>query len=139
MSNRAVETASAPLVGFSAGTAAPLSQAVVHGDVIYCSGTGPLDPVTHTIVSAGFAEQVRQTLANLVAVVEAAGGSKDSIIKCNCYLRDIADFPEFNRHYREFFSDCPTFPARTTVNAAPPREGVLVEIECVAALTGRPA
>jgi 2-iminobutanoate/2-iminopropanoate deaminase len=134
MSNRAVETAAAPVVGFSSGTAAPLSQAVVHGDLIYCSGTGPLDPVTHTVVSDDFATQVRQTLANLLAVVEAAGGTKDSILKCNCYLRDIDNFPLFNREYRAFFADCPTFPARTTVHAAPPRAGVLVEVECTAAL-----
>lgn len=135
MSNRPVKTTAAPMVGFSTGTEAPLSQAVVHGDVIYCSGTGPLDPATHTIVSDDFATQVRQTLANLLAVVEAAGGSKDSIIKCNCYLRDIENFPEFNKEYRAFFADHPTFPARTTVHAAPPRAGVLVEIECIAAVT----
>ncbi|WP_037062784.1 RidA family protein [Pseudonocardia acaciae] len=134
MPNRAVRTTAAPVVGFSTGTKAPLSQAVVHGGVIYCSGTGPLDPRTHTIVSEEFAAQVRQTLANLLAVVEAAGGGKDSIIKCNCYLRDIENFPEFNKEYRAFFADCPSFPARTTVHAAPPRAGVLVEIECTAAV-----
>jgi 2-iminobutanoate/2-iminopropanoate deaminase len=139
MSDRAaVETAAAPLVGFSTGTAAPLSQAVVHGDVVYCSGTGPLDPATHTIVSEEFVPQVRQTLANLLAVVEAAGGTKDSILKVNCYLRDIEDFPQFNREYRAFFADCPTFPARTTIHAAPPRAGVNVEIECTAALVRDP-
>jgi 2-iminobutanoate/2-iminopropanoate deaminase len=135
MPNREVNTAGAPMVGFSTGTKAPLSQAVVHGDVIYCSGTGPLDPATHTIVSEEFTAQVRQTLANLLTVVEAAGGRKDTIIKCNCYLRDIENFAEFNREYRAFFEDCPIFPARTTVNAAPPRAGVLVEIECIAGLS----
>ncbi|CND88138.1 endoribonuclease L-PSP [Mycobacterium tuberculosis] len=134
MSKISISSSNAPKVGFSAGTVPPLSQAIVHGDLIFCSGTGPLDPATRTIVSDDIAEQVRQTLTNLVAVVEAAGGTKDSILKCNCYLRDAGQFPEFNQAYREFFADCESFPARTTVNAPPHRAGVLVEVECVAAV-----
>jgi 2-iminobutanoate/2-iminopropanoate deaminase len=132
MSKRPVSSTAAPTVGFSAGTAAPLSQAIVFGELIFCSGTGPLDPSTHEIVSDDLQQQARQTLANLLATVEAAGGSKESILKCNCYLRDISHFPQFNQVYREFFAECASFPARTTVNAAPPRPGVLVEIECIA-------
>jgi 2-iminobutanoate/2-iminopropanoate deaminase len=131
---RPVSTRNAPTVGFSTGTAAPLSQAIVHGDTIYCSGTGPLDPETRTIVSDDFAEQVRQTLTNLVAVVEAAGGSRESILKCTCFVRDVANFPVFNAIYREFFEKNPHFPARTTVIATPHRAGVQVEVECVAAV-----
>ncbi|MEU8343371.1 RidA family protein [Spirillospora sp. NPDC048832] len=129
-----ISSPNAPKVGFSAGTVPPLSQAIVHGDLIFCSGTGPLDPETRQVVSEDLAEQVRQTLTNLLAVVEAAGGTKDSILKCNCYLRDASQFPEFNQAYREFFADCESFPARTTVNAPPHRAGVLVEVECVAAV-----
>ncbi|MFC5744272.1 RidA family protein [Actinomadura rugatobispora] len=136
MSIRPVTTRSAPTVGFSTGTAAPLSQAVVHGDTIYCSGTGPLDPETRTIVSDVFEEQAEQTLRNLLAVVEAAGGSRESILKCNCYLRSAEYFPAFNGVYRRFFEKNPHFPARTTVIATPHRDGVLVEVECVAAVTG---
>ncbi|TDC47381.1 RidA family protein [Actinomadura sp. KC345] len=134
MSKISISSSNAPKVGFSEGTGPPLSQAIVHGDLIFCSGTGPLDPATRTIVSDDLAEQVRQTLTNLVAVVEAAGGTKDSILKCNCYLRDASQFPEFNKAYREFFDDCESFPARTTVNAPPHRAGVLVEVECTAAV-----
>ncbi|MFF5234570.1 RidA family protein [Dactylosporangium sp. NPDC000521] len=134
MTIRAVQTRKAPTVGFSATTAAPLSQAVVHGDTIYCSGTGPLDPETRTIVSDDFAEQVAQTLTNLVAVVEAAGGTKASILKCTCYLRHVEHFESFNAEYRRFFADNPHFPARTTVIASPHRAGVLVEVECIAAV-----
>lgn len=132
MSKRSVSSTNAPTVGFSAGTAAPLSQAIVFGGLIFCSGTGPLDPSTHQIVSEDVEAQTRQTLANLLATVEAAGGTKESIFKCNCYLRDISHFGQFNQVYREFFAECDSFPARTTVNAAPPRAGVMVEIECVA-------
>jgi 2-iminobutanoate/2-iminopropanoate deaminase len=133
MQQRAISTDRAPVVGFSTGTKAPLSQAIRYGNLIFCSGQGPLDPEKHEIVSDDFEAQVRQTLANLLAVVEAAGSSKDRILKCNCYLREIENFPAFNALYREFFSDCKAFPARTTTQAAPPREGVRVEIECIAA------
>jgi 2-iminobutanoate/2-iminopropanoate deaminase len=135
MNIRSVATQSAPTVGFSSATKAPLSQAVVHGSTIYCSGTGPLDPETRTVVSEDFDAQAEQTLRNLLAVVEAAGGAKATILKCNCYLRSADHFPAFNAVYRRFFEELPHFPARTTVIAAAHREGVLVEIECVAAVT----
>jgi 2-iminobutanoate/2-iminopropanoate deaminase len=71
-------------------------------------------------------------LHNLVAVVAAAGSGKELIVKCTCYLRDGGDFATFNRVYREFFADCPRFPARTTVVTQLVREGVRVEIDGVA-------
>lgn len=130
---RGVNTDKAPMVGFSAGTKAPLSQAIRFGDLIFCSGQGPLDPESHTIVSDDFEAQTRQTLANLLAVVEAAGGARSSILKCNCYVREIENFPTFNKLYREFFEGVDPLPARTTIEASPPRDGVRVEIECTAA------
>lgn len=133
MESREIKTDHAPIVGFSAGTKAPLSQAISYGGMVFCSGQGPLDPEKHEIVSDDFEDQTRMTLRNALAVVEAAGSSKDRILKCTCYIRDIENFPKFNAIYREFFAECPTFPARTTVEASPPRAGVLVEIECVAA------
>jgi 2-iminobutanoate/2-iminopropanoate deaminase len=136
MTIRSISTQNAPTVGFSTGTAAPLSQAVVHGDTIYCSGTGPLDPATRTIVSDDFEQQVQPTLTNLVSVVEAAGGTRASILKCNCYVRDVENFAAFNAVYRSFFEGNPHFPARTTVIATPHRAGVLVEVECIAAVVG---
>lgn len=133
---QAVNTTNAPIVGFSTGTAAPLSQAIIHNGTIYCSGTGPLDPETRSIISDDFEDQVRQTLANLVAVVEAAGGRRETILKCTCYVRDKENFPVFNTVYREFFGSKTHFPARTTIIATPHRTGVQVEVECIAAVDG---
>ena len=135
MNITSVSTDKAPVVGFSAGTSAPLSQAIAFGDIVFCSGQGPLDPETHTLATDDFEEQAQLVLENLLRVVEAAGSSRDRILKCNCYIRDIENFPAFNAVYRRFFEDCPRFPARTTVQASPPREGVLVEVECIAART----
>lgn len=128
-----ISTSGAPVVGFSSGTVAPLSQAIVVGDLIYCSGTGPLSPETRTVVSDDFVEQVNQTLANMLRTVEAAGGTKNTIVKCNIFLGDVKNFGDFNAAYREFFTDAEGFPARTTVGAVLHRERVQVEIDCVAA------
>ncbi|WOP19388.1 RidA family protein [Raineyella sp. LH-20] len=127
-----VNTNAAPLVGFSTGTAAPLSQAIVVGDLIYCSGTGPLDPATRTVVSDDFVEQVGQTLSNMLRTVEAAGGNINSIVKCNVFLSDVHNFQDFNAAYRAFFAEADDFPARTTVGAVLHRDRVQVEIDCVA-------
>ncbi len=133
-----VSTDAAPLVGFSGNTKAPLSQAIIANGFVYCSGQGPLDPETHTVATDDFEEQAKLTLKNMLGVVEAAGSSKDRIVKVNCYVKDMENFPKFNAVYREFFAECPQFPARTTVQASAPRAGVLVEIECVA-LAGKGA
>ena len=129
-----VHTDKAPFVRFSDGTEPPLSQAIKAGGLVFTSGQGPLDPTTNEMPT-DFAAQARQVLANLVEVFLAAGSRKDLIVKCTCYLTDRAHFPMFNRVYREFFADCPTFPARTSVIAELVREGVLVEIDAVASIT----
>ena len=109
-------------------------MAIAHNGFLFVSGQGPLDPKTHTIVSDDFEEQTRTTLENLLRVVEAAGSTKNDILRCNVYIRDMENFPKFNPIYREFFSDASHFPARTTVRADAPRAGVLVEIDCIAAV-----
>lgn len=128
-----IRTGDAPFVRFPDGTEPPLSQAIRAGDLVFTSGQGPLDPVTHAIPD-DFAAQVRQVLANLVAIFTAAGSGKDRIVKCTCYLADRRDFPTFNRVYQEFFADNPHLPARTTVVTQLVREGVRVEIDGVATL-----
>jgi 2-iminobutanoate/2-iminopropanoate deaminase len=129
-----VTTENAPVTGFSSGTKAPLSQAIVFNGMVFVSGQGPLDPETHQIATDDFEEQTRLTLENMLRVVEAAGSSRERILRCNCYVRDMENFPKFNKVYRAFFEGCPQFPARTTVKASPPREGVLVEVDCIAAV-----
>ncbi|GHJ36181.1 RidA family protein [Streptomyces sp. TS71-3] len=128
-----ISTGNAPVSRFADGTEPPLSGAVRSLGLIITSGQGPLHPATHEI-PAGFAAQARQALENLVAVVVAAGGRKDLIIKCTCYLADRSDFAEFNGVYRDFFADCSPLPARTTVIAELVRDGVRVEIDGVAAV-----
>ena len=69
------------------------SQAVRAGNTIYLSGQIPLVPATMQVVEGGFAEQTRQVFENLKAVIEAAGGSFDDVVKLNAYLTDRQSTP----------------------------------------------
>ena len=109
--------------------AGPYSHAVVANGFVFISGQGPVDPETGTMPDA-FADQVRQTLRNVQAILEAAGTSLDNVVKVNAYVTDLTRFGEFNEVYEEFFQQDP--PARTTVGAS--LLGFLVEVDCVASL-----
>ena len=75
-------------------------------------------------------EQTRVTLDNVRAVLEAGGTSIANVVRVGVYLRSMDDFAVFNRVFKEYFQGIQ--PARTTVEAAPPRKGVNVEIDAVA-------
>ena len=113
-----------------AAPSAPYSPAIVEGNLVFVSGQGPLDPVTKTVVSPDIAEQTRVTLDNVRAVLEAGGTSIANVVRVGVYLRSMDDFAVFNRVFKEYFQGIQ--PARTTVEAAPPRKGVNVEIDAVA-------
>lgn len=114
----------------------PYSQAIVHGDTVYCSGQIPLDPATGQIVEGGIAEQTARVLENLKAVLDAAGSSLDRVLKTTVFLKDMAEFAPMNEVYGRYFHVNP--PARATVEAARLPRDVRVEIECVAALDSLP-
>jgi len=123
-------TQSAPKTGFSDGTESPIAQGVKCGGFVFVSGQGPLDPVTKAVVSDDIGEQTRVTLDNVRAVLEAGGTGIANVVRVGVYLRNMADFPVFNRVFKEYFAGVQ--PARTTVEAAPPRAGVNVEIDAIA-------
>ena len=110
----------------------PYSHGVVAGDLLLLSGQTPLDPATGELVGGGIAAQTRQCLANLAAVLGAAGLGFDAVVKCNVYLTDMAHFVEMNAAYAEHFDE--PYPARTTVAVAGLPLGADVEIEMVALL-----
>ena len=110
--------------------AGPYSHAVVANGFVFISGQGPVNPETGAMPDA-FADQVRQTFKNVQTILEAAGSSLDDVVKVNAYVTDLTRFAEFNEVYKEFFQADP--PARTTVATA--LLGILVEIDCIAAIT----
>jgi 2-iminobutanoate/2-iminopropanoate deaminase len=110
----------------------PYSQAIVAGDFIFLAGQGPGRPgeAREAETLGGVAEQTERTLANVRAVLEAAGSSLDKVVRCNVYLRDIGDFAAMNAVYARAFRE--PYPARTTIQAGALPGGIAVEIECTA-------
>ena len=126
-----IHSEQAPVTGFTDKTKpSPLAQAIRAGDMLYVSGQGPLNPATREVVSDDIAEQTRVTLDNVRAVLEAGGTAIANVVRVGVYLRNMDDFPVFNRVFKEYFQGVQ--PARTTVEAAPPRKGVNVEIDAIA-------
>lgn len=130
MKPEVIVTRSAPKTGFSEGTESPIAQGVRCGGFLFVSGQGPLDPATKAVVSDDIAEQTRVTLDNVKAVLDAGGTGIANVVRVGVYLRRMDDFPVFNRVFKEYFAGVQ--PARTTVEAAPPRKGVNVEIDAIA-------
>ncbi len=112
------------------GAIGPYSQAVKVGNMVFCSGQIPIDPKTGQFVSENVADQTRQVLINLKAVLKAAGTDLNNVVKTTVFLTDMNDFAEMNEVYAEFFSD--NKPARATVQAAGLPKNAHVEIECIA-------
>ena len=110
----------------------PYSQAVRHGDVLYCSGQIPLDPASGEPVGASVADEARQCLRNLAAVCEAAGTDLSRALRLTVYTTDLGQFAEINEAYAEFFGADP--PARAAVGAAALPKGVRVEIDAIVAV-----
>ena len=110
----------------------PYSQAVRAGDLLFVSGQIPADPATGEIVEPTIQAQAKRSLENVKAILEAAGGSLDNVVKTTVFLKNMDDFVEMNRVYQSFFqADCP---ARSAVQVAKLPKDVLVEIEAIAAL-----
>lgn len=109
----------------------PYSQAVKTGNLVFTSGQIPIDPETGEMVPGGIHQQTKQVLENLRVVLEAAGSSVADVIKTTVFLTDMADFPEVNAIYAEYFGE-EDAPARSTVQVAALPKGALVEIEVVA-------
>ena len=109
----------------------PYSQAVQIGNLVFTSGQIPIDPATGTLVQGGIKEQTRRSLANVKAVLEAAGLSMDKVVKTTVFMADMNDFADMNSVYAEFFSE--PYPARSAVAVKTLPTGALVEIEVVAA------
>lgn len=108
----------------------PYSQAVVHGDLIFCAGQIALDPTTGELVGGNTREQTDRVLRNLAAVLEAAGSDLAHVVKTTVFLSDISDFAEMNAVYAAAFGA--HRPARSTVPVGALPRGARVEIECVA-------
>jgi 2-iminobutanoate/2-iminopropanoate deaminase len=101
--------------------------------MVYVSGQIPLDTATGALVPGDIEAQTRQVLANLRAVLDAAGSSLDRVVRTTVYLVDLGTFPRVNAVYAEYFTGTPQ-PARATLGVAALPLAAQVEIDAIAAL-----
>jgi 2-iminobutanoate/2-iminopropanoate deaminase len=106
------------------------SQGVATDNMIFTSGQLPVDMQSGAIIYGDIVNAARAALDNVIAVVEAAGGSKGSIVKTTVFLKNMSDFPEVNKVYAECFPEAP--PARSAVQVAKLPKDVDIEIEAIA-------
>lgn len=104
----------------------PYSQAIKVGNTVYLSGQIPLDPETMEVVE-GMEQQICQVFDNLTAVVEAAGGTLQDIVKLNIFLTDLGHFSLVNEVMARYFSQ--PYPARAAIGVASLPKGVPVEMD----------
>jgi reactive intermediate/imine deaminase len=124
----AIETAQAP------APVGPYNQAVRAGNLLFCSGQIALDPTSGSLVGAGdVALETRQVLANLLAVLDAAGAKPSQVVRTTVFLADLADFATVNGLYAEVFG-AGVSPARACVQVAALPKGARVEIDAIAVL-----
>ena len=130
MPNERISTTSAPIPrGF-------YSQAVRNGNLVFIAGQLPLD-ADGNVVSGGVAEHAKQTLNNVRAILEAAGGTIDDLAQVTVYITDLAHWPEFNAAYEKVLGAIQTPPARAVVPVTGLNKGALCEIQAIAVLASR--
>lgn len=112
----------------------PYSQGMLAGDTLYVSAVGPVDPATGQVVGTTIEEQAARAIQNIEAIVQAAGGTLNDVVKVTAFLSDLAHFEKFNEVYRKYFK--PPYPARSTFQVGLNRS--LIALDAVAYL-GRPA
>ncbi|MEC9485049.1 MAG: RidA family protein [Candidatus Izemoplasma sp.] len=108
----------------------PYSQAIFKNNTLYISGQIPFDPKTNMCVIGGIAAQTKQSLSNILSIVKEAGLSKEDIVKCGVFMKDLSMFTDMNTAYSDFFKDHK--PARFAVEVSRLPKDVLIEIDAVA-------
>lgn len=106
------------------------AQAVVFGELIFVSGQLPIDTQTCKIVGENIEEQTRQVLQNIESILQAAGSSRQKVLKVSIYIPDISLWDKVNWIYAQFFGD--HFPARCIISCRELHFGSLIEMDVIA-------
>jgi reactive intermediate/imine deaminase len=129
MSKHAISSPEAP------AAIGPYSQAIRAGDTLWMSGQIPLDPASMQIVDGGIEAQAARVFDNMRAVLKAAGGTLDDVVKLSILLVDLGDFAKVNEIMAKAFRQ--PFPARSTYQVAALPRGGRIEVEAIASLSTR--
>ena len=110
----------------------PYSAGITAGSFVFVSGQLPVDPNSGALCTGTIADMTRQSLKNVIAVLEAAGSEAAKIVKTTVFLADLNDFAAMNEAYAAFFEKEP--PARSCVQVARLARDARIEIEAIAVL-----
>lgn len=110
----------------------PYSQGIRASNLLFVSGQIPIDPATGNLIQGDIAAQTRRVFENLSAILNAAGGSLDNVVRTTVFLADMGDFAAMNEVYAGYFA-APA-PARSTVQAARLPKDARIEIDVIAVL-----
>lgn len=123
---REISTTNAP------ASIGPYSQAIEANGFLFISGQGASEPETREVVSDDIREQTEQTFENIDAILTAAGGSLDDVVKVTVFLTDMDTYDTVNEVYAEYMDE--PFPARSAVEVSnlPVEQGVEIEVLAVA-------
>jgi len=108
----------------------PYSQGIVASGFLFTSGQIPLVPEDMTFLDGTIEEQTQRVLANLDAVLAAAGTSWSRVVKTTVFMIDLADFGKMNAVYEKHLGDAR--PARSTIQVAALPRGAKIEVELIA-------
>lgn len=122
------------LTGHAPTPAGHYSQAVVSGSHVYISGQLPVRPDGTPMNDESFEAQAGQAVANMLAVLAAAGGTPRDLVKVTAYIVGVAHWPRFNAVYAAMLPDWR--PARTVVPVQELHHSCLVEVDAIAVLGG---
>jgi reactive intermediate/imine deaminase len=126
MSHQTIHTEAAP------AAIGPYSQAVKAGNTVYISGQIPLDPATGELVEGDFEAQVERVFDNLIAVIEAAGGTLQHVARIGLFLTDMSQFATVNKVMEARFDE--PYPARAAVGVASLPKNATVEADAILVL-----
>lgn len=107
------------------------TPAVVHNGFVFVSGQLPLDAEGNKVLGS-VEVQMKKCLENIQTILKASGSDLPHIVKANVFVTDIADWPKVNAVFAEFFGD--HRPARVVVPTGKLLDGILVEVDCIAAV-----
>ena len=110
----------------------PYSPALKVGNLLFLSGSIPLDPASGQLVSGGIVEQTTRVMENIKTLLDAAGASFSHVARTTVFMVDLAEFAQMNDVYSTYFTA--PYPARSTVQVVKLPRDVRVEIDVIAVL-----
>ena len=110
----------------------PYSPAVKVGNMLFLSGSIPLEPISGQLVEGGIKEQTTRVLENIKGLLAAAGTDFHHVVRTTVFMVDLGEFAAMNEVYSSYFTA--PYPARSTVQVVKLPRDVRVEIDVIAVL-----